>query len=163
MAEKMTTFDPENSKPGFVPSLEELRSFLIKQKLGCISTNGEGGYPNNAKVAFSVHPGFEIVIGTAASTDKVANIARDPKAGFETTDTESRQEVQLTADAALLTDEEFLEHYAELHYAQRPESLPFKDLPGQAHIVLTPVHLKYTDADANPWQVTHFTGEDLAK
>ena len=69
------------------------------------------------------------------------------------TDVQKRWTLQLEGDIRKLDPQEFSDTYAEHHHAKLPFSLPFKDIPDQANYLITPVHLKLTEANKQPWVV----------
>lgn len=138
------------------PTKADLTEFLDSQVICTISSNGEGGYPNSASVAFSSNDDLEFVIGTSVQSRKAANFARNGKVAMTITDAEKRWTVQLEGDVRQLTPEEFQTKYSEKHYAKLPFSLPFKDLPDQSNYLVVPVHLKLTEANKKPWVATEF-------
>ena len=138
------------------PTKQDLIEFLDSQILCVISSNGEVGYPNSATVAFSSNDNLELVIGTSSKSRKAANFARDNKVALTITDADRRWTVQLEGDVSPLSWEEFEANYSEKHYKKLPFSLPFKDLPDQTNFRIVPTHLKLTEANKKPWQVTEF-------
>ena len=150
----MRTFDPNNSAEGFVPTRDQVDDFLISQKLASLATLTNDGSPTVARVAFSVTEGHELIIGTSADSRKSRNMNRDPRVAVEVTDPERRYTVQIEGFARLLAQAAFEAEYAERHYAQRPESLPFRDEPGQAHFLITPDYLRFSDCSVKPWLLT---------
>lgn len=132
---------------------KEVIAFLESQVTCVISTNGEGGYPNSATVAFSNNDKYEFVIGTNIHSRKAANIEKNQKVAMTITDVEKRWTVQLEGDIRKLDPQEFSDNYAEHHYAKLPFSLPFKDIPEQANYLITPRHMKLTEANKHPWVV----------
>lgn len=139
-----------------VPSKSDLTDFLDSQVLCTVSSIGEGGYPNAASVAFSSNDNLEFVIGTSTLSRKAANFARDAKVSLTITDADKRWTVQLEGDVRPLGREEFESRYSDKHYKKLPFSLPFKDLPDQTNFLITPVHMKLTEANVQPWRVTEF-------
>jgi general stress protein 26 len=135
---------------------QDLLDFLDSQVLCVISSNGENGYPNSATVAFSNNDNLEFVIGTSLKSRKAGNIANNKKVAMTITDADKRWTVQLEGDIRQLSAEEFEQKYSEKHYRKLPFSLPFKNIPDQANFMVTPVHLKLTDASKKPWQVIEF-------
>ncbi len=135
---------------------KDLFDFLDSQIVCTISTNGEGGYPNSATVAFSNNEELEFVIGTSIRTRKAKNIARDSKVAMTITDADKRWTVQLEGDIRELSPEEFDERYSEKHFSKLPFSLPFKDIPDQHNYVIIPIHLKMSNVSVHPWKVVEF-------
>lgn len=138
------------------PTKTDLINFLDSQVVCVISSIGEGGYPNSATVAFSSNDDLEFVIGTSVKSRKAANFAHHNKVAMNITDVEKRWTVQLEGEVNPLGWEEFETKYSEKHYKKLPFSLPFKDLPDQTNYRITPTHLKLTEANKKPWQVTEF-------
>ena len=138
------------------PTKQDLIDFLDSQSLCTISSNGEGGYPNSATVAFSSNDNLEFIIGTNAKSRKASNFGRDNKVAMTITDAERRWTVQLEGDVSPLSWEEFEVTYSQKHYKKLPFSLPFKDIPDQTNFRIIPTHIKLTEANKKPWVVTEF-------
>ncbi len=153
----MKTQDMSEHQGGWRPSRDEVNEFLRGQTLCVLSTLDESGAPQGATVAFSVAQSGELVIGTDALSRKVQNIERDGRVAVTVTDSEERITVQLQGVARKLAETAFTADYADKHYAQRPESLPFKDVPGQTHIAVTPQAIRFSDCNPHPWVVTEFS------
>jgi general stress protein 26 len=111
----------------------------------------------SATVAFSVSKAGELIVGTSESSNKSQNVDRDPRVAVTITDAERRHTLQLQGLARKLSKAAFEADYAEEHYRQRPQSLPFKDDPGQCHIAITPTRMKFSDVSVFPWVITEYT------
>jgi general stress protein 26 len=146
----------DSSVEGFRQSQEEVNAWLREQVLCAFATLDETGAPNLATVAFTVTGAGELLIGTAEDSRKSRNVSYDNRVAVVVTDSERRITVQLEGTARTLAKEDFDESYAEEHYRQRPESLPFRDESGQTHILVTPTHLKFSDCRPHPWVITEF-------
>jgi len=146
-----------NTAEGWRPTRDEVNDFLRAQVLCVLSTLDETGAPQGATVAFSVARSGELIIGTAETSHKSRNIDHDGRVAVTVTDAGERFTVQLQGIARKLTEEEFNTQYSDEHYAQRPESLPFKDEPGQAHIAITPRSIRFSDCNPHSWAITEFT------
>lgn len=155
----MKTQNLQESTPGWRPTREEVNGFLRGQILCTLSTLDETGAPQGATVAFSVANSGELIIGTSESSHKAQNIEHDERVAVTVTDSSERFTVQIQGTARKLAETAFMADYADEHYAQRPESLPFKDLPGQAHIAVTPRVIRFSDCNPHPWVVTEFTDD----
>jgi len=140
----------------FKPTPDELNAWLEKQILCTIATVGEGGYPNAATVAFSNTDNFQFVVITDANSRKTANIARSSKVALTITNEADKYTLQLEGNATRLAWDEFEARYSKHHYAKLPFSLPFKDIPGQTPFVITPVHMRFSDINAHPWELTEY-------
>jgi general stress protein 26 len=157
MAERVTVQDMSKSQSeGLRPDREQVFEFLKTQVLGTLATLDADGHPQVATVAFSSTPELRFIIGTAEDSRKATNVAGDDRVAFVVTDPEQRYTVQLEGVARRLTDQEFEEHFADEHYRQRPQSLPFKDEPGQCHILVEPTDLRFSDCNPHPWVLTEF-------
>lgn len=148
------------SGPGWHPSREEINQFAIDQVIGVFSTLDETGAPASATVAFSVSKAGEFIVGTSESSEKSANVDHDERVAITITDADARRTLQVKGRARKLAKAIFEADYAEEHYRQRPQSLPFKDEPGQCHIVVTPTRLKFSDVSVFPWAVTTYYPEE---
>jgi len=146
----------DGSVEGFHPSREEVNAWLREQVLCSFATLDETGAPNLATVAFTVTRAGELLIGTSETSRKSQNVSSDNRVAVVVTDSERRITLQLEGTARMLTKEDFDASYAEEHYRQRPESLPFRDIPGQTHILVTPTHIKFSDCRPHPWVITEF-------
>lgn len=144
------------SRDAFRPTRNELSDFIVSQVIGVLSTLDSSGAPMSATVAFSVTETGKLLVGTSETSAKSQNIDRDPRVAVTMTDVGTRYTMQLQGRARKLDSREFAEQYAERHYRQRPESLPFKDKPGQCHILITPTRIKFSDCGVSPWAVTEF-------
>ena len=152
----MQTFNESNAAEGFRPTREELNEFIKGQVIGVISTLDENGAPMSATVAFSVTEGNDLMVGTSETSHKSQNVDRDSRVAVTITDAAKRYTLQLQGTARKVNEETFESVYAEAHFGQRPESLPFKDKPGQCHILITPPHMRFSDCSVNPWAITEF-------
>ena len=152
----MQTFDENNTAEGFRPTREQLNEFIKGQVIGVISTLDENGAPMSATVAFSVTEGNDLMVGTSETSHKSQNVDRDSRVAVTITDAAKRYTMQLQGTARKVNEETFMAVYAEAHFGQRPESLPFKDKPGQCHILITPTHIRFSDCSVNPWAITEF-------
>ena len=153
--------DKESQAEGWRPSQREVGEFLKGMPLCSFATIAEDGSPQIARVAFSVHEGLGVLIGTDAASRKAVNVRRDPHVALEVTDADKRFTVQYEGVATQLTDDEFAA-LEEEHYRQRPESAPFKDEPGQCHILVSPAFVRFSDCNPHPWVLSEFrfTAED---
>lgn len=143
------------SVSGWQPSRSELSEFLQTQTLCVISTLDEAGAPQSAIVAFSETSDGSFIIGTSQSSRKSHNIDNDPRVAMSITDLEKRYTLQIGGIARKLEPEEF-EAYADVHYEQLPSSRPFKDLPGQVHVIIKPTYIRFSDCSTYPWLLTEF-------
>lgn len=141
----------------FRPTREELNEWLKGQVLCTLSTLDETSAPMGATVAFSVTKNGELLIGTSETSRKSQNVDRDERVAVTVTDSEERLTAQIQGTACKLSQDVFERDYADEHYSQRPESLPFKDETGQCHILITPKHIRFSDVHVYPWAVTEFT------
>lgn len=156
----MKTQDINEVNAGWRPTREELNEFLKGQILCTLSTLDATGAPQGATVAFSVAETGEFIIGTSETSRKAQNVERDERVAVTVTDASERFTAQIQGLARKLTEAEFVAEYADEHYAQRPESLPFKDLPGQTHILVTPRMIRFSDCNPHPWMITEFIDDN---
>lgn len=155
MAEQLTTYNPNETTEPYRPTMQQVYEFLQSQKMGHIATLDEKGHPQVAIVAFSQTPDLDFIIGTSQTSRKALNIGHDERCAFEVTDTLQRYTVQVEATGRVLSADEF-EAAQQAHFEKLPESLPFKDLPDQCYIRLSPIHLRFTDCATHPWAATDF-------
>lgn len=148
--------DMQNTKEGWRPSREELSDFLRTQSFCVFSSVDANGAPQGATVAFSETHDGDFIIGTSVSSRKSANVDGNPHVALTVTDSVRRYTVQMEGIARKLSAEEFAE-YADVHYEQLPASRPFKDAPGQVHILISPTHIRFSDCSTYPWVLTDFT------
>ena len=141
---------------GKKPTRAELYSWLEEQILCVVATQGEGGYPNVATVAFSQTKDLSFIIITDRSSRKAVNITKNPRVAMTITNEDERHTLQLEGDARQLSWEEF-DLYSEHHYKKLPFSLPFKDIPGQTPFLIEPVRMKFSDVSVRPWEVTEYS------
>lgn len=151
----MKTQDMTPGRKGFKPTKAELYDWLDKQILCDVSSIGEGGYPNSATVAFSQTKDLQFLIITDSSSRKARNIKKDGRVALTITNEDDRYTVQLEGDAHTLSWEEFTS-YEDYHYKKLPFSLPFKDIPGQQPILITPTHIRFSDVSVRPWELTEY-------
>lgn len=137
-------------------TLAEVNQWLKGQVLCTLATLDKTGAPMVATVAFSVTEAGELLVGTKETSRKSQNIDGDERVAVVVTDSEARITVQIEGTARKLSQDDFDQNYAEEHYRQRPESLPFRDVPGQAHILITPSHVRHSNCRPYPWEVTEF-------
>jgi hypothetical protein len=140
---------------GIRPSREELVAFLNTLQLGRIATLGSDGRPQLANVAFSQTDALELIIGTSETSRKAINLLADSRVAFEATDPDKRYTVQFEGHAHRLSAEEF-EKFEAGHFKKLPGSLPFKDIKGQVHFLLTPAWVRFSDCSVHPWALTEF-------
>lgn len=153
----MQVYDPTNTNEAYRPSRQQVDEFVQNQVIGVLSTIDADGAPMGATVAFATTANGCWIVGTNESSRKSSNIANDPRVAVTITDASTRYTLQAEAIARKLSTDEFEREYAERHYAERPESLPFKDKPGECHILVEPMHIRFTDCTTNPWVATEFT------
>lgn len=149
----MKTFNPDNEQQGWQPSRPEVNLWLKTQVLCSLATLDVGGAPDIATVAFSETHEGDFIVGTSQGSHKSQNIDRDNRVAMVVTDPEQRYTVQIKGVAKKLSTTAFAA-LADEHYAQRPESLPFKDEPGQAHILIEPQSIRFSDCSVSPWLIT---------
>jgi pyridoxine/pyridoxamine 5'-phosphate oxidase len=152
----MQTYDENSTAEAFRPTREQIYEFVRSQVLGVISTLDNDGAPMNATVAFSVTEDAKLIVGTSETSHKSQNIDGDSRVAVVITDVEKRYTLQVQGTARKVTQETFEAQYADEHYGQRPQSLPFKDKPGQCHILITPTHMRFSDCSTNPWAITEY-------
>lgn len=148
--------DMTPGRKGFKPTKEELYDWLDKQVLCNVASIGEDGYPNAATVAFSQDKQLNFFIITDEQSRKSINISRDARVCLTITNEDDRYTVQLEGDAHKLTWEEFEAQQADYHYKKLPVSLPFKDIPGQVPVHISPKHIRFSDVSVRPWELTEF-------
>lgn len=153
----MKTQDMSNKGSGFRPTRVQVNEWMREQVLCTLSTLDRTGAPNSATVAFSVTASGDYLIGTSSTSRKSQNIDTDERVAMTVTDADERLTVQLEGVAQKLSEDMFVKRYAEEHYRQRPESLPFRDEPGQCHIIVRPTHIRFSDVSVHPWVVTEFS------
>lgn len=158
----MRNFDPSANHDAFRPTPAQVNEFIQEQVLGVLSTLDSEGAPMGATVALSTTLDGNILVGTSESSHKSQNIDGDSRVAITVTDPERRYTLQLQGTARKLGQQAFEAMYAEEHFRQRPQSLPFKDEPGQCHILIAPTHIRFSDCSVNPWVVTEFEGEHEA-
>ena len=121
-----------------------------------LSTLDETGAPDAANVAFSITSDGNILVGGSVGSRKIQNIARDSRVAVTVTNIEDSYTTQIKGLATVLDNSDFELSYSELHYKRRPQSLPFKDIPGQVHVLIRPSFVKFSDCSVSPIVVTEF-------
>ena len=152
----MQTEQHNTATDGVEVTREQVNDWLREQELCVFSSLDATGAPMSATVAFSVTVDGNLIVGTDENSRKSKNIDRDGRVAMTITDQNRRITVQLQGMAKKIPQEVFERTYEQEHYRLRPKSLPFKDEPGQCHILITPYHIKYSDVGAKPWAVTEF-------
>ena len=152
----MKVQEKNSSAEGWQPSRAELNTWMRGQVLCTFGTLDKTGAPMGATVAFSVTESGELLIGTSEASQKSQNIEHDERVAVVITDADERKTAQIQGSARKLAQKVFELSYADEHYRQRPESLPFKDEPGQCHILIKPSHIKFSDLRPYPWVITEF-------
>lgn len=140
----------------FRPTKDQVVEFLDTQVLGTLSTITESGQPQGATVAFSQTPELEFIVGTDIGSRKSINMQNDEHVALTVTDGERRFTVQAEGRARMLGAKAFETTYATGHYNKLPASLPFKDVEGQVHFLITPSYVRFSDCNPHPWVVTEF-------
>lgn len=146
----------EDRQKGWHPTKQEIVEFLNTQQLGRIATLGSDGYPQVANVAFSQNDALELIVGTSETSRKAMNIMHDSRVAFETTDPEKNYTIQFEGNAYRLSAEEF-KGRSNAHFKKLPDSLPFKDLKGQAYFLLKLSWIRFSDCSVIPWTITEYT------
>ena len=152
----MKTQEMNGNSEGWSPTQAEVFEFLQTVPLGTIATLDAEGQPQVATVAFSQTKDLEFIIGSAEDSRKAQNIAHDDRVALVATDPAKRFTMQMEGRARKLSRDEF-EHYADAHYAKLPQSAPFKDVEGQCHFLIRPMHVRFSDCNPYPWVQTEFT------
>jgi len=93
------------------------------------------------------------MIGTSTASRKFANIAHNPKVSVTLTDEDRRLTVQYQGLARQMSPDEYSARRGD-HYGKLPESLPFEGQEGQVFFTITPIIVRASDCDHNPWVVT---------
>ena len=148
--------DMEATHEGWEPTLREVGEFLKGLPLCSFATLSSNGRPQIARVAFSVHEGLGLIVGTSATSRKAKNVNGDAHVAVEATDEDQRYTVQYEGSARQISEQEFAA-FEDEHYRQRPESAPFRDEPGQCHILITPTWVRFSDCNPQPWVLSEFT------
>lgn len=151
----MKTEGKSEVSKGWRPTRAELSEFLLKQPVCVLSSLSEDGAPQSATVAFSETKDGQFIIGTSVTSRKSHNIDNDSRVALNVTDVEARHTVQMGGLARKLMPEEFAD-YEDFHYEQLPASRPFKDQPGQVHIIIQPNYIRFSDCSAYPWLLTEY-------
>lgn len=150
--------EKDNNVKGWQPTRNEVSDWLREQELCVFSTLDETGAPMSATTAFSVTTDGRLIVGTDEASRKSNNVDRDSRVAMTVTDPVRRVTVQLQGMAEKIPHDIFERDFEAEHYRLRPKSLPFKDEPGQCHILITPQHIKFSDVRPHPWVITEFDG-----
>lgn len=151
--------DMEARHEGWRPNEQEVADFLKTLPLCSLATLSPEGSPQVARVAFSVHEGLRLIVGTSLSSRKAWNVCHDERVALEATDAEKRYTVQYEGRARILGKEEFRQ-YANSHYEQLPASRPFRGKPDQCEILVTPTWIRFSDCSPNPWVLSEYAFND---
>lgn len=129
-----------------------LYDFINKRKLTVLATVVPDGKPEAAVMEVAVTPELELIIDTANTTRKYANLKRNPHIafafGWEEWDT-----VQYEGIASELVGEE-RERYRKIFLAKHPDAIKWDALPETTYFKVTPTWIRYTAMDQEPWVVT---------
>jgi PPOX class probable F420-dependent enzyme len=126
---------------------EEIIGFLRKQRLGTVSTLGEGGAPQAAVVGLAFSDRGEAIFDVQSSTRKVKNLRRDPRAAIVVW--EGERTVQLEGLADELSGAE-RDRLLAVYLQAFPEGLERAHRQGTLHIRVRPTWVRYSDFDARP-------------
>lgn len=133
---------------------KKLDELLSGQLLCTVATIDADGYPNAATVAFSHASDLTFVFSTDDGTRKAANIANNGRIALTVTDAENKITMQAVGTATKLSRKEFADTYERYHFEKLPFTRFFKDVPTMSFYAVKPIHMKLTDINQRPWQVT---------
>lgn len=129
-----------------------LYDFISKRKLGVIGTVTPDGKPEAAVMEAAVTPELELIFDTANITRKYANLRANPHVafafGWEEWDT-----VQYEGVAQELSGKE-RKRCRSIFLARHPDARKWDTLPETTYFKITPVWIRYTAMDQEPWIVT---------
>lgn len=129
-----------------------LYDFISKRKLGVIATVTSDGKPEAAVMEAAVTPELELIFDTPNTSRKYANLKTNPHVafafGWEAWDT-----VQYEGIAHELVGNQ-REKYRKIFLAKHPDAKKWDALPETTYFKITPVWIRYTAMDQEPWSVT---------
>jgi general stress protein 26 len=130
--------------------IDDLYSFLAKQRLGVLGTIGPDGTPQAALMGIAVTDKFEIVFDTVKQSRKYPNLIARPACSFVMGGWNTgEQTVQYEGLADELHSPD-LERYQEIYfrvYADGPARMSWPDI---TYFVVRPTWIRYSDFDQNP-------------
>jgi pyridoxine/pyridoxamine 5'-phosphate oxidase len=134
----------------------DLFSFLAKQKLGVLGTNGPNGSPQSALVGIAITEQLELVFDTVKTSRKYPNLIARPACSFVIGGWGSgEQTVQYEGQAEELTTPQ-LEHYQVTYFKAWPDGPARMSWPGIVYFVVRPTWIRYSDFDQNPPLIREF-------
>ena len=133
----------------------DLFQFIVKSKLGVLSSIGPSGEPQSALVGFAATENLEIIFDTVKSSRKYGNLIARPECAF-VLGWSKEQTVQYEGIAEELSGEP-LRRYQDIYFRAWPDGPARANWPGIVYFVVRPKWLRYSDFDRNPPLIREFT------
>jgi len=132
----------------------DLYAFLVKCKLGVLSTMGPDGTPQSSLVGIAVTESLEILFDTVRTSRKYANLKRQPACSLVIGWT-GEQTTQYEGVAEELSDSE-LNRCQTIYFETWPECRAHLRWPDIVYFVVRPRWVRYSDFDQNPPTIEEF-------
>ncbi|HUD11545.1 MAG TPA: pyridoxamine 5'-phosphate oxidase family protein [Candidatus Saccharimonadia bacterium] len=132
-------------------SRNEILAFIKKQSIAVISTIDGRGLPQSAVVGFGETEELELIFATYNSTPKYENLKRRKQVAF-VIGWDDGVTVQYEGIARELRGEE-ARTYSNMYYAKNQGAQKYQRMPENRYFLVSPVWLRYTDVDVDPWDI----------
>ncbi|TMB90771.1 MAG: hypothetical protein E6J45_08025 [Chloroflexi bacterium] len=129
---------------------EDLVLFIRAHGYGVVATTGPGNQPEAALVGIAVSDALEIVFDTVATTRKLGNLRRDPRAAVVIgggPHEESTLQCEGRADEPSGAE---LQRLKAVYFAQFPDGPAREAWDGIAYVRIRPQWMRYTDYTQTP-------------
>lgn len=129
--------------------------FVLKCRLGVLSSVGPSGTPQSALVGIAVTENLEIVFDTVKTSRKYPNLIARPGCSF-VFGWHGEQTVQYEGVAEELREPR-LQQYQKVYFQAWPDGPARSSWPGIVYFVVRPKWIRYSDFDQNPPLIREFT------
>lgn len=133
----------------------DLFHFIVKSKLGVLSSISLSGKPQSALVGFAVTENLEIIFDTVKSSRKYSNLIAQPECAF-VFGWSGEQTVQYEGIAEELAGEA-LRRYQDIYFRVWPDGSARLSWPGIVYFIVRPKWVRYSDFDQRPPLIREFT------
>jgi len=140
---------------GLLMTEADLHSFMVRFKLGVLSTVAETGSPQSALVGIAVTPSLEIIFDTVKSSRKYPNLIARQRCSF-VIGWAGEQTVQYEGEARELSGQE-LRRCQDVYFRVWPDGPARLAWPGIVYFVVRPRWIRYSDFDQTPPLIREFT------
>ncbi len=133
----------------------DLYNFMVRCRLGVLSSVAETGAPQSALVGIAVTPSLEIIFDTVKSSRKYPNLVARRRCSF-VIGWEGEQTVQYEGEASELGGPE-LERCQDVYFRIWTDGPARLTWPGIVYFVVRPKWIRYSDFGQNPPLIQEFT------